>query len=388
MTDRIEPCIEPVVLGIIGCGNISDTYFSGAARSSFARVKACADVRPEAAKAKAETHGVQAKSVDALLADPEIEIVINLTVPQAHAAVSQQILAAGKHVYLEKPLAAAFDDAKAVLATANAKGLRVGCAPDTFFGAAHQACRAAIDAGRIGKPIGGSVAVLSHGMESWHPNPKFFFERGGGPIHDLGPYYVTQLVNLLGPVARVSAVATIGNPTRTITSEPLNGTVIQVDVPTTVNGTLQFANGANVGLSASWDVWRHQRSPIEIYGTAGSLLGVDPNFFGGAPQWCEGAGAWQPIDIAAHPFGIDNQTLRSGAKAANYRIVGVLDMAAALRQRRAHRASGELALHVLEVLDAFERSSVEGRHIAITTPVDRPAAVPLGADETVFLREA
>ncbi len=380
--------IKPVVLGIIGCGNISDAYFTGAARSSFARVKACADMRPEAAKAKAEAHGVQALSVDALLADPEIEIVVNLTVPQAHAAVSQQVLAAGKHVYLEKPLASDFHDAKAVLTAAKAKGLRVGCAPDTFFGAGHQACRAAIDAGRIGKPIGGSVAVLSHGMESWHPNPEFFFKRGGGPMHDMGPYYVTQLVNLLGPVGRVSAVATIGNPTRTITSEPLNGQIIDVDVPTTVNGTLQFSSGANVTISTSWDVWGHQRSPIEIYGTEGSLLGVNPNFFGGVPQWCEGAGAWQPIDIAAHPFGVDNTTLRSGVRVANYRIVGVLDMAAAIRQRRAHRASGELALHVLEVLDAFERSSIEGRHVAIHTPVDRPAAVPLGEGEDVFLREA
>ena len=376
--------MKPVILGLIGCGNISDAYFNGAARSQLVRIKACADVRPEAARAKAEQHGVEALSVEQLLADPEIEIVINLTVPQAHAAVAQQVLAAGKHVYLEKPLAADFADAQALLATATAKGLRVGCAPDTFFGGAHQACRAAIDAGRIGRPVGGAVAVLSHGMESWHPNPAFFYQRGGGPIHDMGPYYITQLVNLLGPVARVSACATIGNPQRTVSSEPLAGQTIDVQVPTMVNGTLEFAQGANVTMSASWDVWGHQRAPIEIYGTEGSLLGTNPNFFGGIPQWCERNGPWQALDISAHPFGADNLTTSAGARVANYRVVGVLDMARAIRQDRPHRASGELALHVLEVLDAFERSSTQGRHIAIATPTVRPAAVPLGADESVF----
>ena len=380
--------MKPVILGLIGCGNISDTYFTGAARSQLVRIKACADVRPEAAQAKAELHDVQAMSVEQLLADPEIEIVINLTVPQSHAAVAQQILAAGKHVYLEKPLATNFADAQALLATAAAKGLRVGCAPDTFFGAAHQACRAAIDAGRIGRPIGGAVAVLSHGMESWHPNPAFFYQRGGGPIHDVGPYYIAQLVNLLGPVARVSACATVGNPQRTVTSEPLAGQTIDVEVPTMVNGTLEFAQGANVTMSASWDVWSHRRAPIEIYGTEGSLLATDPNFFGGSPQWCGRDGSWQTLDISTHPFGADNLTTRAGTRVANYRVVGVLDMAMAIRQGRAHRASGELALHVLEVLDAFERSSIEGRHITINTGAVRPAAVPLGADESVFAHGA
>lgn len=379
--------MKPVIVGIVGCGNISDAYFTGAARSEFIRVKACADLRPEAAQAKAAQHGITALSIQALLDDPEIEIVINLTVPQAHAPVSHQILAAGKHVYLEKPLASEFGAAQALLADAAARGLRVGCAPDTFFGAGHQACRAALDAGRIGRPIGGAVAVLSRGMEAWHPNPEFFFKRGGGPIHDMGPYYVAQLVNLLGPVARVSACATIGLPTRTVGSEPLRGQVIEVEVPTTVNGVLEFANGANVTMSASWDVWAHQREPIEIYGTKGSLLGVNPNFFGGEPRICERDGPWQPIDTAVHPFGIDNTTTRFGARVANYRAVGVVDMALAIRESRPHRASGELALHVLEVLDAFERSSVEGRHVAIHSPVQRPEAVPRGAGESVFLTQ-
>lgn len=370
---------------MIGVGDISDVYFNAARTSQLIRIKACASSRLEAARAKSEKFGIQAVTVDQLLADPEIQIIINLTVPQAHAEVSQQILAAGKHVYGEKPLAAHFEDARSILATASAEGLRVGCAPDTFFGAAHQACRVAIDAGLIGRVIGGAAAVLSHGMEGWHPNPEFFFKRGGGPIHDVGPYYITQLVNLLGPVAAVSAMATTGNATRTIGSEPRRGQTIQVEVPTTANAVLKFANGANFTLTASWDVWGHRRHPIEIYGTEGSLLGTDPNYFGGEPQICGRDGSWAPLDTSAHPFRIENWTTRRGAQVANYRISGVIDMAMAIREGRPHRASGELALHVIEVLEAVERSSLEGRHVSIATSVERPATIPLGIDETVLL---
>jgi predicted dehydrogenase len=378
--------MEPVTVGVIGCGNISDAYLRGAARSRLIRVKSCADLSPDAAKAKAEEHGIEAVSVDALLGDPAIDIVINLTVPLAHGPVSRQIITAGKHVYSEKPLAARFSEGQALMLAAAGRGVRVGCAPDTFLGAAHQACRRAIDAGLIGRPVAGAAAVLSHGMEHWHPNPEFFFKRGGGPIHDVGPYYVTQLVNLLGPVTRVAAQASIGSLTRTVTSEPLSGQVIDVEVPTTVNGVLSFASGANVALSASWDVWKHQRLPFEIYGSEGSMLVADPNFFGGEPQVSARNGDWQNIDIAAHPFGIANRTLRSGAQVADYRIIGLLDMAAALAQGRPHRANGDLALHVLEVLDAFERSSVEGHHMMIETPCERPEPLPLGAGDEVFLQ--
>lgn len=189
-------------------------------------------------------------------------------------------------------------------------------------------------------------------------------------------------------MARVCAVASIGNPTRTVSSQPLAGQVIEVTVPTTVNGVLQFASGANLAVSTSFDVWAHQRPHFEIYGTEGSLQGVNPNFFGGEPRLAGRDGQWQALDISAHPFGLDNQSLRSGARVANYRIVGLIDMAVALQQGRPHRASGGLALHVLELLDAFGRSSTAGRHIDITTPVDRPAPVPLGADESVFLADA
>jgi predicted dehydrogenase len=377
--------MSKTLIGIIGCGNISDAYFKGAARSAFVQVKACADLNTEAAKAKAALYGATALSVQSLLADPDISLVVNLTVPLAHATVSRQIIEAGKHVYSEKPLAANFADADALMGEARAKGLRVGCAPDTFMGASHQACRRAIDAGAIGKPVGGAAVVMSHGAEGWHPNPEFFYKAGGGPVLDMGPYYVTQLVNLLGPVRRAAAVASIGNSTRMVTSEPLKGTKIQVDVPTTVNGILEFASGANVSLSASWDVWKHNRTtPIEIYGTEGTLLGVDPNFFGNVPRLCGPDGNLRDVDIAAHPFGIANREMRNGTMQADYRMIGLVDMAMAIRSHRPHRASGALALHALEVLEALIASSASGRFVELTTSCERPEPVPLGSDESVF----
>ncbi len=226
---------------------------------------------------------------------------------------------------------------------------------------------------------------------AWRPGtpiPFFFYQRGGGPILDIGPYPVTQLVNLLGPVESVVAHTSRAFTTRTVTSEPRRGEVIEVEVPTTVNAALAFANGANVGLTVSWDIWKHTRLPIELYGTLGTLLNPDPNFFGGTPRLCEQNGDWQELAIAAHPFGIANRQMKSGAMVADYRIIGVLDMAQAIAEGRPHRANGDLALHVLEVLAALERSSVEGRRIRIETICERPEPVPLGGDEAVFVTAA
>ena len=278
MSKPLKLRTQKAIVGIIGCGYISDAYFKGAKNSSLIIVKACADLHLEVAKLKAAEYGVIALTVDDLLNDPDITLVINLTVPLAHAIVSIKILQAGKHVYSEKPLSVSFKEASELMRLAQDRGLRVGCAPDTFMGASHQACRLLIDSGSIGQPIGGSVILMSHGMESWHPNPDFFYKTGGGPALDIGPYYITQLVNLLGPVVRVAGLATIGNMHRTVTSEPLKGSVITVDVPTTVNGLLEFEMGANISLSFSWDVWRHSRvSPIEIsqgYGIKRAVSGL------------------------------------------------------------------------------------------------------------------
>jgi predicted dehydrogenase len=376
--------MQPITIGIVGCGVISDSYLKGAARSAYITVKSVADMRPEAAAAKAREYNVLATTPDALLADPDISIVINLTVPLAHAAVNRAIVAAGKHVYAEKPLCAEFAEARDLLALAAKAGVRVGGAPDTFLGASHQACRRAIDAGRVGKVIAGAATVLSHGMEHWHPNPDFFFIKGGGPILDLGPYYVTDLVQLLGPVKRVAAETTIGNPVRTITSQPRAGEQLKVEIETTATALLSFASGAAITLTASWDVWKNKRLPFELYGIDGSLLVPDPNFFGGTPEISEHGADWSPLDITAHPFHIPNRTLRDGREVADYRIIGLLDMAAAIQQNRPHRASGELTTHVLEVLEAIATAGAERRWVDLTTTCQRPAPVALGTGEEVF----
>lgn len=370
--------MDPVRVGIIGCGNISDAYIRGTAGSRLVRVAACADLRPAAAEAKAREYGLTAVPVERLLEDPAIEMVLNLTIPSAHAAVSAEILRAGKHVYSEKPLAATFAEGRALVDLAAANALRIGCAPDTFLGGAHQTCRRLIDEGRVGRVVAGSAAMLSHGMEHWHPDPGFYFARGGGPLLDMGPYYVTELVNLVGPVQSVAAVATRGQATRTITSEARRGQTIQVEVPTTVNGALHFTSGANVALTVSWDVWKAERAPLELYGTEGSLLDTDPDWFGGMPRFSERGGPWQDADTSNQPFGAPNWVRHDGLMVANYRGVGVLDMAAALRHGRPHRAGGELALHVLEVLEALGRTATERRQVAIGTSCERPASIPSG----------
>jgi predicted dehydrogenase len=375
----------PIGLGIVGCGSISDAYLTGAARSRLVRVVACADLRPEAAAATAARHGVRPEPVDDLLADPAVAIVVNLTVPLAHAEISLAAIAAGKHVWSEKPLAATLAEGRAILVAAAARGVRVGCAPDTFLGAGHQAVRRAIDAGRIGRVVAGAATFATPGMEMWHPDPAFFFRRGGGPVLDVACYPITQLVNLLGPVASVTALASQGRTSRTITSAPRRGETVTVEVPTTVNAVLAFAAGANVALTASWDVWRHRRQPLELYGTEGSVLNPDPNFFGGTPQLAERGGDWQELATDGLPFGAPNRPTRAGTMVADYRMIGCVDMAAAIATRRPHRADGALALHVLEVMEAIGLAAAERRHVAIASACERPAPVPDGADEHVLL---
>ncbi len=373
-------------VGIIGCGNISDAYLKGAARSDLIEVKAVADIDADAAMAKASAYGGDAMPVDDLLADEDIEIVINLTVPLAHADVSLLIISAGKHVYSEKPLAATLDDGRAVMTAAEAAGVRVGSAPDTFLGAGHQACRQAIDHDRIGKVVGAAATFLSHGMEHWHPNPTFFFKPGGGPVLDMAPYYLTALINIIGPIEKATSIASRGNNSRTVSSEgPMTGKSIEVEVPTTVNAALSFTNGANVTLTTSWDVWQSERLPFEIYGSEGTMLVPDPNFFGGTPQISNGKGDWHTLDIDAFAYGTPNRKDGKGRDVADHRIIGLLDMAAAIRKGRPHRASGAMALHVLEVMEALLRSSEESRHIAIESRPERPAPLPEGDGEQIFL---
>jgi predicted dehydrogenase len=356
--------LKPVGIGIIGCGNISPAYLKAAKKFPILDIIALADANPAAAEARASEFGLEARAIDALLADPTIEIVLNLTIPKAHVEVGLQAIAAGKHVHSEKPLGVTVAEAGKLIAAAKARGVRVGCAPDTFLGGAHQTARRAVDDGLIGRPIAGAAFFMCPGHERWHPNPGFYYLAGGGPMLDMGPYYVTDLVNLLGPVASVSGVATRTRSERVVASQPLAGTRVPVEGATHVTGTLIFASGAAVSMTMSFDVARHRHGPIELYGETGSLIVPDPNHFGGKVEFATASEDWREVPTKG-PYAD-----------GNYRIVGLADMAQAVRSGRPHRASGELAFHVLEVMEAFQTSSDTGKSVAISTRPQRPAPLP------------
>ena len=356
--------MKPVGVGVIGCGNISAAYLTAAKTFPILEIVALADAHGEAAQARATEFHLRAATVEDLLADPAVEIVLNLTVPNAHVEVGLAAIAAGKHVYSEKPLGVGLSQGRRLVETAGVKGLRLGCAPDTFLGGAHQAARALIDGGAIGRPVGGAAFFMCPGHERWHPNPGIYYLEGGGPMLDMGPYYVTDLVNLLGPVASVIAVATRPRAEREIFSEPLRGTRIPVRVATHVTGVLQFVGGAAVAITMSFDVAKHRHVPLEIYGEKGSLAVPDPNGFGGALEMAAVGEDWREI-ATERPYAD-----------ANYRSLGLADMAQAIRGGRPHRASGALALHALEVMEAFQTSSDSGQAIEIASRPERPAPMP------------
>jgi predicted dehydrogenase len=355
-------------VGIIGCGAISGIYLENLTRRfRDARVVACADLIAERAKAAAEKHGVaKACTVAELLHDRDVEIVLNLTIPKAHAAVSLAALAAGKHVYLEKPLAVTRADGERVMKAARKAGRRVGGAPDTFLGAGIQTCRKLIDDGAIGRPIGATAFMTCHGHEGWHPDPEFYYQAGGGPMLDMGPYYLTALVTLLGPIARVAGSTRMSFPERTITSDPKRIRTVKVEVPTHVAGVLDFAAGAVGTIITSFDVWGAHLPTIEIYGTEGSLAVPDPNGFGGPVKLLrKGTKEWVDVPLA---FGY----------AENSRGLGVADMADALAKSRPHRASGELMYHVLDVMEGIHDASRTGRSYAVKSACERPAPMAQG----------
>jgi predicted dehydrogenase len=370
-------------VGMVGCGNISGIYIRNIPRFRDIELVACADLLPEAARAVAEKAGIRALPVEALLADPEIDIVLNLTVPLAHAEVSAAALAAGKHVYSEKPLGVTVAEGERLVAEAEARGLRIGVAPDTFLGGAHQICRELIDRGEVGPVVAGTCFVLSAGMEGWHPNPAFFFQRGGGPVLDVGPYYIAALVNLLGPVKGVAALDAIGTAERVCTADgPNRGQRIRVEVPTTAMSLLEMASGARIMFGASWDIPAHGHRPMELYGRTASLRPPDPNFMGGMVEVGRNRDQWTEIDPATRPFGAPNWPADT-PRLANDRGLGLAEMAAAIRENRPHRASGRLGLHVLQVAEAIATAAAERRYVAIDAAVERPEA--LSAEEAKAL---
>ncbi len=356
---------EKIGVGMIGCGNISEIYCRNLQTFENIHLVACADLEMAHAEKRAAQFGIMGLSVGGLLARDDIEIVVNLTVPDAHAKVSRAILKAGKHVYSEKPFATKRRAAKKILRAARKKKLRVGGAPDTFLGGAWQTIRKLLDDGAIGEPVAATAFMMGHGPEKWHPNPDFFYQPGAGPLFDMGPYYLTALIHLFGAVKRVTALARASFPERIAQ----DGHAISVNTPTHVAGSLEFANGALVTLVTSFDVWHSQLPRIEIYGSAGSIVAPDPNFFGGKILLrAENDAAWRDMPIE-FPY------------TENMRGLGVADMARGIRRDEPHRTSGEMAYHVVDVMRALLKSAAEGKQIRIKSNCERPARFVLDAEK-------
>jgi len=362
-------------VGVIGCGKISDSYFPNLRKFPLLETVACADLDLERARISAEKHGIpKACSAEELLRDAEIDLVLNLTIPKVHAEIALASLNAGKSVHGEKPLAVTTEEGKSILEKADALGLKVGSAPDTFLGAGIQTCRKLIDDGAIGTPVAANAFMLSGGHENWHPDPGFYYQPGGGPMFDMGPYYITALVNLLGPIKKVTGMTRITYPERIITSKPKSGDVIKVNTPTHIAGIMRFESGAIGNISTSFDVKGGHTMPcIEIYGSEGSMLVPDPNGFGGSVK----------VRKPGRESNWEEQPL-THKYTQNSRGVGLADLAYALKSGRPHRASGKLAYHVLEVMQAFLNSSDQGNQIEIESTCERPAPMRTDLEEFVL----
>lgn len=364
---------EKVSIGVIGCGAISSIYLQAPRTFDILNIVACSDQVRERAESQAAAFGIpKVLSVEELLNDPDIEVVLNLTIPKAHAEIGMAALNAGKAVYGEKPLALEREEGQALLHLARERRLRVGSAPDTFLGGGIQTCIDLINDGVIGVPVAAAAFFLGHGPEDWHPDPNFFYQPGAGPLFDMGPYYLTALIAMMGPVQRVSSSTRITFPERQITSQPHVGEIITVNTPTHIAGTLEFENGAIATLITSFDVWHHHLPNIEIYGTEGSLRVPDPNTFGGPIQIRRmDETAWREVSVTR---GYTN----------NSRGIGLADMAYAIRTGASHRASQELAFHVLDIMQTLHESAREGYHITLGSTCSRPASL----DPSIFAQDA
>jgi predicted dehydrogenase len=359
-------------IGVVGCGNISMAYMRNAPLFNGVEIVTCADIDASAAARRAAEFGLTAMDVGALMADPGIDLVLNLTVPAAHFDISMQALDSGKHVFTEKPLAVTAEAGRQLVAAAKSRGRALGSAPDTFLGAAGRQARRLIESGAIGSAVTGTAFMMGRGMEHWHPDPAFYYQPGAGPVMDMGPYYLTMMVNLMGPVRRIQALATSGQSERLITAEgSKRGTRFKVGTPTSVLSLLEFGCGATVTFGASWDVYRHSNHPIELHGTKGSLRLPDPDTFGGVVALSEQGNVWDEIDTSALPYGAVNWPVNAPDR-ANYRMLGLADLARALIEGRAPRASGDLALHVLEVMEAILRAAETGIAQVVPGAITKP----------------
>lgn len=364
-------------IGIVGCGNISDIYLKNLT-SVFnnTEVFACADLDEQKALAKKEQYAIPfVMTLDEMLECKDIDLILNITTPQSHYSITKKALMAGKHVYVEKPLALNYSDGKELVELALKKGLWLGCAPDTFLGAGIQTCENLINEGKIGKPVAAGAYMLCHGHESWHPSPEFYYDIGGGPLFDMGPYYITALVRLLGRAESVTACCGKAFKERTITSSAKYGKKIDVKVDTHNAGIIKFENGAIVTLVTSFDVWGNNMPKIEIYGTEGSLCVPDPNTFGGpVSATLTDKKRFENVDLYS-PY------------CANSRGLGISEMVLAISEGRINNASGLLALHVLEIMESIIKSSKEGKTIILESSPSQPVALnwdtPIGNLKTL-----
>ncbi len=360
----------PVRVAVVGCGTISGAYLKNMTASPHLKVVACADQVYERAQARADEFGVpHVRTTDELLASDDVELVVNLTVPLAHAEISVAALRAGKHVFTEKPFATTRDDGRRILDAAASSGLTVASAPDTFLGAGAQTCLRLLERGELGEPLAASAFMLSRGPENWHPNPGFFFEPGGGPLLDMGPYYLTTLVCLLGPVRRVAGMARILYPTRTADRGPRAGETFNVSTPTFVAALIEFESGTQATLVSSFGILGHDLPNMQLYCTKGILGVPDPNYFGGPVRIRpnEDESVWREVPL------LYNHTEGAG----NFRGLGVIEMALGLRRGEKPRAAGELAYHVLDVMESIRESYTTGRHIEVRSRFAPPSPLPL-----------
>lgn len=342
-------------IGVLGCGNISDTYFQNLGNMfKNTTVYACCDLDAEKVNAAVKTYNIpRVMTFEEMLADPEIDIILNITPPKTHYSLSKKVLEAGKHVYMEKPLSITYEQGKELVALAQEKGLYIGCAPDTFMGAGIQTCIELIKAGKIGRPVGGAGYIMYAGPEIFHPDPAFFYDIGGGPLFDVGPYYITAYVQMLGRVKSVTAVCTRAFDERTVMVGSKAGQKIDVKVDTHNTGIIQFENGAVMTLVTSFDVIANGMPNLELYGTDGSIKVPDPNGFGGT------------VLLATRENPVFTEVPLVSKYDDDNRGMGLSDMISAIEEGRAHNASGALALHVLEVMEAFGKSSQLGTTVQI-----------------------
>ena len=380
-------------VGLIGCGHINETYFRAHEYFNNFKIIKCADIKESAAKYCANVYNIESVSIDDLLTDNQIEVVLNLTNPQSHYEVTKKTLLAGKHSYCEKPLATKFENGQELVNLAKEKNLYLGNAPDAFLGAGNQKSRQLIDSGLVGDIKLGNAIFAFPGVQSYHPDPEPWFQKnGGGPVFDMGPYYLTALVNLLGPAQHVQGRELTISEFREIGIGPKKGKKIKVESPTTYMATIQFHNSAIIQITLSFDVINHQRNHIELYGTKGSIIVPDPNMFGGSVfisvnpgpegKW----GEHQTENMKLGKINIKNPSgrLNESPTNANYRGIGLSEMLYCIENKKKHRCSGELSLHVLDIIDSTMQAAISKTHKEMRTTCKKPEFFPEEEIKKIF----